>query len=64
MTARNALSGLLAALIALPMYYMFYSMSRYGFDTPGFITALVIGIVTFIVTLLIAYFVRRSHQKA
>lgn len=64
MIARNAYSGLLAALIALPMYYMFYSIFTKGFDTGTFIVALIIGVATFFISLAIAYLVRRSKQQA
>ena len=63
MLLRNALSGLLAGLIALPMYYMFYSMFSHGFETPVFITALIIGVITFLITTSIAYFIGRAKQK-
>jgi hypothetical protein len=64
MLLRNALSGLLAALIALPMYYMFYSMFAHGFETNVFVVALIIGVVTFLISTSIAYFISRSKQKA
>ena len=64
MTARNAYSALLAALIALPMYYMFYSIFNKGLDTNVFIVAFMLGVATFLITLVIAYLVRRSKQQA
>lgn len=64
MVPRNALSALLAGLIALPMYYMFYSIFNHGFETNVFITALIIGILTFVITLAIAYFVARSARQS
>jgi hypothetical protein len=64
MVLRTAQSALLAALIALPMYYMLYSMFRHGFETSTFITALTIGIITFVIAFSIAYFIGRSKQTA
>jgi hypothetical protein len=64
MALRTVQSALLAALIALPMYYMIYSMFRHGFETGTFITALAIGIITFAITFAIAYFIGRSKQRA
>jgi hypothetical protein len=64
MNPRYAIGGLLAALIALPMYYMFSSMFRHGFDTNTFIVALIIGVITFLVTWFIASLVARSKQRA
>lgn len=61
---KRALSALLAALIALPMYYMIYSMFRWGFETEPFLVALGIGVVTFGITLAIATLVGRQRQKA
>lgn len=63
MNPRYAIGGLLAALIAIPMYYMFYSMFRNGFETNAFIVALIIGVITFIVTWFIASLVARSKQR-
>jgi len=60
---KHALSGLLAALIAIPMYYMFYSMFRNGFETGPFLIALIIGGATFVITLVIATVVGRQRQK-
>lgn len=60
---KHALSALLAALIALPMYYMFYSMFSKGFETGPFIVALVIGVGTFVITLVIATVIGRQKQK-
>lgn len=64
MNPRNAISGLLAALIALPMYYMFFSMFSNGFETNAFIVALILGVIAFFVTWLIASLVARSKQRA
>jgi hypothetical protein len=64
MNPRYAIGGLLAALIAIPMYYMFYSMFTNGFETNVFLVALTIGVVTFIVTWFIASLVARSKQRA
>ncbi len=64
MVASNIRSAGLAALIALPMYYMFFSMFSHGFETSIFIGAVIIAAVTFLVTFSIAYLVGRSHQKA
>jgi hypothetical protein len=64
MNPKRAYSALLVALIALPMYYMFYSMFSHGFETNTFSVALVIGIVTFVVTLFIASLIARSKQRA
>jgi predicted lipid-binding transport protein (Tim44 family) len=63
MNPKHALSGLLAALIALPMYYMFYSMFTNGFETTTFITALILGVIAFGVTWLIALQIARSKQR-
>lgn len=60
---RRIYSALLAALIALPMYYMFYSMFRWGFETGPFLIALGIGVATFVITLAIATLVRRQRQQ-
>lgn len=59
---KHAYSSLLAALIALPMYYMFYSMFNDGFQTGPFLVALIIGAVTFVITLAIATMVGRQRQ--
>jgi len=64
MNPHAAISGLLAALIAIPMYYMFSSMFRFGFETNTFIVALVLGVITFLVTWLIASLIARSKQRA
>ncbi|HET8844273.1 MAG TPA: hypothetical protein VFN35_22595 [Ktedonobacteraceae bacterium] len=64
MNPRRAISGLLAALIAIPMYYMFFSMFRYGFETNTFIIALILGVIAFVVTWFIASLVARSKQRA
>ena len=64
MSPRYAIGGLLAALIAIPMYYMFFAIFRYGLETSAFITALVIGAITFVVTWFIASLVARSRQRA
>ncbi len=64
MAPRHALSALLAALIALPMYYMIDSMFTKGFETNTFMVALIIGVVTFLITFAIASFVGRSKQRA
>ena len=64
MNPKRAYSALLAALIALPMYYMFYSMFSHGFETNTFIVALIIGVFTFVVTLFIASLIARSKQRA
>ena len=64
MNPRFAYGGLLAALIAIPMYYMFYSMFTKGFDTNAFTVALIIGVFTFVVTWFIASLVARSKQRA
>jgi uncharacterized membrane protein YvlD (DUF360 family) len=64
MNPKYALSGLLAALIALPMYYMFSSIFTKGFETGTFIGALIIGVITFVVTWLIASLIARSKQRA
>ena len=60
---KRASSGLLAALIALPMYYMFYSMFKNGFETMPFLVALGIAVLTFAITILIATLVARSVQR-
>ena len=64
MNPKNAYSSLLAALIALPMYYMFYSIFSNGFQTNVFIVALIIGVFTFLVTWFIASLITRSKQRA
>lgn len=64
MVLRTALSALLSALIALPMYYMIYSMFSHGFETQTFMTALTIGIITFVIAFSITYFIGRSKQTA
>lgn len=64
MAMRHAYSGLLAALIALPMYYMFFEIFNKGFDASPFIVAVIIGVITFVLTILIASLVSRSKQKA
>ncbi|HZR43106.1 MAG TPA: hypothetical protein VFB12_23500 [Ktedonobacteraceae bacterium] len=61
---KRSLSALLAALIALPMYYMIYSMFRNGFEGGPFLIALIIGVATFVVTLTIATLVSRQKQQA
>jgi uncharacterized membrane protein YvlD (DUF360 family) len=63
MNPKYAISGLLAALIALPMYYMFSSMFLHGFETNTFIVALIIGVITFLVTWFIASLIARSKQR-
>lgn len=64
MNPKNAYSSLLAALIALPMYYMFYSIFTKGFETNAFIVALILGVIAFLVTWFIASLVARSKQRA
>lgn len=64
MNPRHAISGLLAALIAIPTYYMFDSIFRSGFQTNPFIVALIIGVITFLVTWFIASLIARSKQGA
>ena len=64
MNPRYALGGLLAALIAIPMYYMFSLMFRNGLEVDTFIVALIIGVITFAVTWFIASLVARSKQRA
>ena len=64
MNPKHALSGLLAALIALPMYYMLYSMFTSGFEATTFITALILGVFAFVVFWLIASQIARSKQRA
>ena len=64
MNPRRAISGLLAALIALPMYYMFSTIFRHGFESDTFIVALIIGVITFVVTWLIASQIARSRRRA
>jgi hypothetical protein len=64
MNPKHAISGLLAALIALPMYYMFFSMFSHGFETNTFIVALILGVIAFLVTWLIASQIARSKQRA
>lgn len=64
MDPKHAISGLLAALIALPMYYMFFSMFRHGFETNTFIVALILGAFAFFVTWFIASLIARSKQRA
>jgi len=64
MNLKNAISGLLAALIAIPMYYMFFSMFRHGFETNTFIVALILGVIAFLVTWFIASLIARSKQRA
>ena len=63
MNPRYAIGGLLAALIAIPMYYMFYSMFRYGLEPNAFIVALIIGVITFLVTWFIASLIAQSKQR-
>ena len=63
MNPRHAISALLAALIALPMYYMFSSMFRHGFETNTFIVALILGVITFLVTWFIASVIARSKPR-
>jgi hypothetical protein len=60
---RRAYSALLAALIALPMYYMFDSMFRWGFDTVPFFVALGIAVATFVITLVIATLIAGQRQR-
>ena len=60
---KRAYSAFLAALIALPMYYMFYSIFHWGFDGGAFLVALGIGVATFVITLAIAALVRRQRQQ-
>ncbi|HLZ59436.1 MAG TPA: hypothetical protein VKR06_21025 [Ktedonosporobacter sp.] len=62
--SKNVVSALLAALIALPMYYMFWSMFHWGFETTQFLTALGIGVATFVITLVVYMLVSRQRQKA
>jgi ABC-type uncharacterized transport system permease subunit len=64
MNPKNAISGLLAALIAIPMYYMFFSMFSHGFETNTFIVALILGVIAFLVTWFIASLIARSKQRA
>ncbi|HEX9068628.1 MAG TPA: hypothetical protein VF807_07655 [Ktedonobacterales bacterium] len=64
MNPRYAIGGLLAALIAIPTYYMFSSMFLQGFETNTFIVALIIGVITFFVTWFIASLIARSRQRA
>jgi uncharacterized membrane protein YvlD (DUF360 family) len=64
MNPKHAISGLIAALIAIPMYYMFSSMFRHGFETNTFIVALTLGVITFLVTWFIASLIARSKQRA
>lgn len=64
MNPKHAISGLLAALIAIPMYYMFFAMFSNGFETNTFIVALILGVIAFFVTWLIASLIARSKQKA
>lgn len=64
MNPKNAISSLLAALIAIPTYYMFSSMFRNGFQTNTFIVALILGVITFLVTWFIASLIARSKQRA
>jgi predicted lipid-binding transport protein (Tim44 family) len=64
MNPRYAIGGLLAALIAIPMYYMFFSMFTNGFEANAFIVALIIGVITFIVTWFIASLIARSKERA
>jgi hypothetical protein len=61
---KRALSSLLAALIALPTYYMFYSMFKNGFGTNPFLVALGLGILAFVGTLVIATLVAQQKRKA
>jgi hypothetical protein len=63
MNPRHAISGLLAALIALPMYYMFSSMFRRGVETDTFLVALLLGVITFVVTWFIASVIARSKPR-
>ena len=63
MNPRHAISGLLAALIAIPTYYMFSSMFSNGFQTTTFIVALILGVITFVVTWFIASLIARSKQR-
>ena len=64
MNPRYAIGGLLAALIAIPMYYMFSSMFNNGFQTTTFIVALILGAITFVVTWFIASLIARSKPRA
>ena len=64
MNPRYAIGGLLAALIAIPMYYMFFSMFTNGFETNTFIVALILGVIAFVVTWFIASLIARSKQRA
>ena len=63
MNPRYAIGGLLAALIAIPMYYMFSSMFSNGFQTTTFIVALILGAIAFVVTWFIASLIARSKQR-
>jgi uncharacterized membrane protein YvlD (DUF360 family) len=64
MNPKNAISGLLAALIAIPMYYMFFSMFNNGFQTNTFIVALILGAIALLVTWFIASLIAQSKQRA
>ncbi|QBD78773.1 hypothetical protein EPA93_23410 [Ktedonosporobacter rubrisoli] len=64
MSLRNVLSGLLAAFIALPMYYMLYEIFNKGFEVNTFLVALIIGVATFIVTLAIILLVSRVVERS
>ena len=64
MNPKNAISGLLAALIAIPMYYMFFSIFSKGFEANTFIVALILGVIAFLVTWFIASLIARSKQRA
>ena len=61
---KHALSGLLAALIAFPMYYMFYSIFTHGFEGGPFLTAAIIALTTFVITVVIASLIARQGKKA
>lgn len=64
MNPKYAIGGLLAALIAIPMYYMFFAMFHDGFEANTFIVALILGVIAFVVTWFIASLVARSKQRA
>ncbi len=64
MNPKHAYSGLLAALITIPMYYMISSMFSNGFQTTTLLVALLLGAIVFVVTWFIASLIARSKQRA
>lgn len=64
MNPKYAYSGLLSALIAVPMYYMFFSIFNRGFEPNTFIVALILGVIAFLIAWFIASQIARSKQKS